>query len=567
MEPLGPTGPRSGPGRELLPSLAVIAVLVLAGLLVGRRLWFFSDDWNIFAGYHDGNLLEPFNGHLSLLPAGTYQLLFRTVGVDSYLPFRLAGMAALGVLGFQVARHSTREGGWLVGLVVTAAVMWNGAGETNVLFPFLMNFSLPLAALVACWWHLGRMHEAGPDTGSSGHSTGGDLRHLVALGVWVAVALASSGLGVVVAGAVALELVLRREPVRVWLSWAVPVGAWALWWLGHRGATTLSFDPTVVVPYAARMLLAGASSVAAGSRLLGAVLLVGLAAALAVGLARSREHAPRVVAVVAATGAFCLLTAMTRQDTVVPVPPDELRYAWTVGALLVLSALAVGVSISATARASPPVGAAARAVAMVLVVVVLALDARSLLLGMRDWSDAVADAAPGLRTNIYAVEALGSGRVPAGAVIGPLSYVPVAAGEFLDGVGDVGSPLAGAGPAEFGGRPEQRREAERFFFENLPEPVVEPLQPATVLGSDRAGCSRRLELAPGSRVAVLSGSAAGPSNVDLGLSRFDRTVARSSTLRGLPVALVLPRDAPVGTETVIPYTAVVPAGAVLCPLD
>ena len=33
----------------------------------GRHLWFYSDDWNILTGYHQGRLLEPFNGHLSLI--------------------------------------------------------------------------------------------------------------------------------------------------------------------------------------------------------------------------------------------------------------------------------------------------------------------------------------------------------------------------------------------------------------------------------------------------------------------------------------------------------------------
>ena len=103
-----------------------------------------------------GNLLEPFNGHLSLVPAGLYQLLFHTVGVGSYLPYRLCGLVALGILAFQVGRFSHRRvGAWAAALAVTA-VVWNSAGNTDVLFPFLMNFSLPIAALVALWWHLDR---------------------------------------------------------------------------------------------------------------------------------------------------------------------------------------------------------------------------------------------------------------------------------------------------------------------------------------------------------------------------------------------------------------------------
>ena len=63
--PAGPTGRLgawSGPG--------IIAVTVVAAFVAGSNLWFFSDDWNIFAGWPSGRLLEPFNSHLSLVPIG-----------------------------------------------------------------------------------------------------------------------------------------------------------------------------------------------------------------------------------------------------------------------------------------------------------------------------------------------------------------------------------------------------------------------------------------------------------------------------------------------------------------
>ena len=62
-------------GRSRPQSGDVAAAVSIGGLLalvavLGRHLWFFSDDWNILVEYHDGNLLEPFNGHLSTIPAG-----------------------------------------------------------------------------------------------------------------------------------------------------------------------------------------------------------------------------------------------------------------------------------------------------------------------------------------------------------------------------------------------------------------------------------------------------------------------------------------------------------------
>ncbi|NLA37634.1 MAG: hypothetical protein GX868_18375, partial [Actinobacteria bacterium] len=65
------------PDRRLdLIGLAVIVATVLWGLVLGRHLWFFSDEWNIMGTYPSGNLLTPFNGHLSLVPVALYQAVF-----------------------------------------------------------------------------------------------------------------------------------------------------------------------------------------------------------------------------------------------------------------------------------------------------------------------------------------------------------------------------------------------------------------------------------------------------------------------------------------------------------
>ena len=233
---------------------ASVAALVGIAAGLGRRLWFFSDDWNILAEYHRGGLLEPFNGHLSLLPAGAYQLVARTLGTGSYLPYRLLGLAALVVLGFQLVRALSERlawspvGSWYVALAVSA-VMWNPSGVTNVMFPFLMNFSIPIAALLAIWWHLDR----------------GRLRNDVAASLWLAAALATSGLGVMTLGAVVVELVLSRASWRRWLVLSPGPVLWGIWFLSNRGSSAWSTDLGQVLSYAGRMLLGATTSLAAGS--------------------------------------------------------------------------------------------------------------------------------------------------------------------------------------------------------------------------------------------------------------------------------------------------------------
>lgn len=556
MRPAGP-GPAALPGSAAgatarLAPVGVVAGLLATALVLGRRLWFFSDDWNIFAEYHAGNLLEPFNGHLSLVPAGTYQLLFHTVGVGSYLPYRLCGLAALCLLGFQVARFShPRVGPW-AGALAVAAVLWNSFGTTNVMFPFLMNFSLPLAALLAIWWHL--------DHGGAGEPGGGvPRRRLLAVGAWTAVALATSGLGVVAVAAVLAELLLRRAPWRTWAAVAVPVAAWLAWWLGHRDANDVSTDPGAVVPYAARMLWAGTTSIAAGSKPGGLVLAALLVALGAWATVRARRLDPRAAGALAAALAFAGLTALTRQDTVPPIPPDELRYGWTIGACVVLAAVA----FLATLRAAPPARPAAL-VAGGLAAAVLFAGGVRLVGDMSDWADLVGDAAPGLRSNLHAVEAAGAERLDPATIIRPLSFVPVRAGDYLDGVASVGSPLQGSTPAEVGGTPDQRRSADELFFGAVDLELVT----APALAAERT-CGDTAQALPGETVLVSLGVAAGQAALAepaVEVSRYatEPAVALAVERVGVAHTLVLPEDAPVGTDAPVPYQLRGVGGVTVC---
>jgi hypothetical protein len=568
--------------RSGLLALAVGGTLIAAAAVVGRRLWFFSDDWNIFADYHSGNLLEPFNGHLSLLPAGLYQAAFHTVGVGSYLPYRVLGLAALGVLAFQVARYSTARMGMLGAAVAVVAVMWNSAGTTNVMFPFLMNFSLPIAALLAMWWHLDALPHGGgtapaeadhdPASGGKRSEAPAEVRHLAAIGVWAAVALATSGLGVVAIGAIALEFLLRRSPGRLWTALAVPTSVWFIWWLGHRSANQVSTDPAEVLPYFLRMLWGGTTSIAAGWAPGGILLAAGLVALVGTGAARSRRLDPRVASALAAAVAFAGLTALTRQDTVPEIPPDELRYGWTIGAYLVFAAVAAVPTLAGRSpmrtwreplqsgrRPAPAAGAAA-----VVCFAVLALGAAVLLRDMGNWTDTVADAAPGLRSNAYAVEAAGADRVDPDAIIRPLSFVPVTAGAYLDAVADVGSPLAGATGEEIGGRADQRTAADELFF----SAVVLELALEPVLARER-DCAESVEAVPGSTVvlqAIPGTGAAALADPAVGVSRFGDEPAVTLELEQAVAAhtLRLPEDARVGTDVVVPYRIAGSGGVTAC---
>ena len=172
--------------------------------------------------------------------------------------------------------------------------------------------------------------------------------------------------------------------------------------------------------------------------------------------------------------------------------------------------------------------------------VVLALGAVQLLDGMQDWTDLVSGAAPGLRSNLFAAEAVGAGRIDPDLVL-PLSYVPVTAGGYLGAVADVGSPIEGEDPAGFGGRPDQRRTADELLVEQLPITAVEPVRGGSGCGTPAPDAAVLDAVAPGSTVYLAPQSAPGPPQVRI--SRFLDEPAVSVPVGPDGNALSIPADA------------------------
>lgn len=525
---------------------ASVAALVGIAAGLGRRLWFFSDDWNILAEYHRGGLLEPFNGHLSLLPAGAYQLVARTLGTGSYLPYRLLGLAALVVLGFQLVRALSERlawspvGSWYVALAVSA-VMWNPSGVTNVMFPFLMNFSIPIAALLAIWWHLDR----------------GRLRNDVAASLWLAAALATSGLGVMTLGAVVVELVLSRASWRRWLVLSPGPVLWGIWFLSNRGSSAWSTDLGEVLSYAGRMLLGATTSLAAGWAPGGVALAVAMAAVVVVGALRWRSLDARALAALAAPIGFALSTALTRLDIVPAIPPDELRYSWSIAAYLVVAVVVLW-RPDEWIRTHRPLALGVSGLAAVVVLI----GAVQLVDDLDDWADTVAAARPGLTAVLLATESIGADRVDEQRVL-PLSYVPVTAGDYLDAVEAVGSPVEDVAAATVA---ENGLNADLLLVEQLDLSLRPATSGCAVPGTSTIVGAEPVDLAAGSELRIRDVPADAPEPA---LSRFaaqDGAVVLSwpvppaeSGPEGL--ALDLPLDVEGSATAELPYRLVLPAGA------
>ena len=80
-------------------------------LYLGRSTSFYFDEWDWIQGRRAWDLdalLLPHNEHLSLAPVLVFKALFSTVGIDSYVPYRVAGLAlhcGVVVLLFAYARR------------------------------------------------------------------------------------------------------------------------------------------------------------------------------------------------------------------------------------------------------------------------------------------------------------------------------------------------------------------------------------------------------------------------------------------------------------------------------
>lgn len=454
--------------------MLAVGLAVLAGFAVylARGFTFVADEWDILAHHVHGALLTPYNGHLSAIPIAIYQGLAHTAGVGSYTPYLVVGV--VGFLAVPVAFHLTHRR--VVGSVVSAmgalAIAWSSAASTNLLYGFLVNFNLPLVMLLVAWWLIRR------DTPRS------DWWAVAT----VAVALASSSVGVVVAFAVIAELVFARVALRRLVRFAPPVVAWLVWWVARHESTT----PATVgerLAYAWHMTVGILAGFTLGWEP-GAVVVAAVIAAVVVSARRRGRLDTHVAAIGAAFVFFVVLSSFSRAGEIVLNPPDAPRYVW-LGDLLVIAALVWCLR-----------GVRIRPRAVVAVALVVVIGAVGLVDGMRDHRRFVLDADARTRAFLVGAEAAGVAADPDRIL--PLNMIPVTVGEYLEMVATVGSPVEGLTPDRTG-NPDARRDADAILVGDVGL-VSRPVGDVdTCPDGDRprrADSSGPVELAPGDTLLV-----------------------------------------------------------------
>jgi hypothetical protein len=430
-----------------------LAVLLAYAAWLGRDISFFSDDWPIIAFHHNGNYLTPYGGHLLLVPIAIFHALFVTVGLGSYTPYRIVGLAAYATVAVVFFIYLRRRAQPMVACVAALSIVWFSTAQLNVLFPLLLNYSIPMAATVLIWMCLDR----------------NDFRFDLAAAGLLAIALACGGVGLVPTAAVATELFVLRAPIRRWLPFVVPFALWCVWYAADRDPVTNPNSIGGTIRYALHEIQATFAGFTGGWDVGGYLLLGATFVVFALAIVRWRTFNARSAAALVAAVAFAGLTGYTASHgNLPPLPADTPRYLW-INAFLIVTAI---VEVIRGRRLSP--------VVVPLGVVVVAVGAVTLVGNLRTYHREAVQYKHSTRTFMVATEAIPD-RINRRRIL-PLSYNVVRTGDYLPAVKHLGSPVQGVGLRDLGTEADRKR-ADGWLIQdlglNLGPPPVETLTACT----------------------------------------------------------------------------------------
>ena len=210
--------------RKAAALIFVLAALIMAAILfwVGSWLTIWFDEWNFIFGRQTLSpdmFLVPHVDAFVAVPAAVYYVVLHVWGLSSYYPLLiadwLAHFACVGLLGLIVSRKS----GVLVGLMAALSLLFLGSAFEALLQPFQMQYLFSVAggllALVAL------------DRESRGKG------HYALAAVALLAAIASSGVGPIMAGMVLVWALLRRDRPAVAIA-ALALGVYGLWYIGWQ---------------------------------------------------------------------------------------------------------------------------------------------------------------------------------------------------------------------------------------------------------------------------------------------------------------------------------------------
>jgi uncharacterized membrane protein len=518
---------------SVLALLSVVAFVLLYRKGFGTT--FYYDEWNFLMNRRDwtiGTFFEPHNEHLSLVPIAVYKLLFVTVGIDDYAPYRVAVLLVhllCVALLFMLVRRRVGE---LLGAIVVLPILFLGTAWQDLLWPFQIGYLVSVAAGLGTLLALERRTVMGDVTAC----------------VLIAVALASSSIGIPVAVLAFVELLAGREPrKRLWLV-AAPVALYVLWSLvygnpraapgAQEGLWPLLRQNIPDTPGYVASAAAGAFGALTGWGIDWGRPLVSLAAiGLVIWLASSRPFSPRALAVLAAAATYWGLTGLFRAQLNLPA---ESRYLYFGAILLVL----LGVEFLRGVRLSNRVLA-------LLGVLALAFSVSNFG-PLQDGSRGLQSTSGLVAPELGALELAGPSTNPQYRP-DPARAPDISAGAYFDTIEELGSPADR--PDEIARRLEPERQAADVVLTQAlgtglepvarrPPPGSRPTIDAVVAGevAVRPGCVTLRPTAPGAVLdltvpaAGIAISTSGDASVEARVRQF------ASAFSAAPLGTVGPRS-------------------------
>lgn len=416
------------------PGIAFVLLLVIAGILLmyaGRYLTFFYDEWTFVLVRRGGGIdtyLDPHNGHLSLFPVVIYKLLFATVGLRHYTPYRLVGTALHLLCAGLLYLLARRRVGPLPAVVPGALLLFMGTAYQDLLWPFQIGYLGSIAGGLGALLLLDR-----PNT-----------RHDAQATALLVLSVVSSGVGLAFAVACGTLLIAQRQPWRrLWVI-VLPLLVYAVWYLGWGGGDRTSADAVLAAPEYVADAAAGAVAGLAGlnDATWGSPLVLALLGLIVLAARGRHARGPSPMLLAAATGAlvFWVLAAVARATE---AEPAASRYLY-VGAVFILLA-------ASDVRLGLGLRGAWLALAGVLLVGAVVGNIGALRSGERSLRAADTTVLASLSATEVAAPVVSPTFSPA-----PIDAPQLTAGPYLAAVRDLGSPAMT--PSELQAAPESTRE-------------------------------------------------------------------------------------------------------------